>query len=72
MKILRLALDVLLNNITEHTRDLAYTVPDDYANDHDWILYRRGCVDPDATRELIIDEWINDNLRTILPRYKRY
>jgi len=72
LNILRIALDVCLNNITEHTRDLAYKVSDEYANDHDWILYIRGCANPVATRELIIEEWINDNLRTILPRYKRY
>ena len=72
MKILRLALDVLLNRINEHTRDLAYTIPDDYANDHDWILYLRGCINPVATRELIIDEWINDNLRTIFTWFKRH
>ena len=70
MKILRLALDVLLNTITEHTRDLAYTIPDDYANDHDWILYLRGYIDPIATRELIIDEWINDNLRKFFSIFK--
>ena len=65
MKILRLSWDVLTNTIDEHTRDLAYKVPDDYADNHDWILYLRGCINPVATRELIIDEWINDNLRKL-------
>lgn len=72
MKIIRLALDVLLNDITEHTRDLAYAISDDYANDHDWILYLRGCVDPDATRELIIEETYYGILRTILTWFKRH
>jgi hypothetical protein len=52
MKILRLALDVLLNRINEHTRDLAYAVD----SDADWVLYIRGYIDPIATRNLIIEE----------------
>jgi len=65
MKIIRLALDVILNRIDEHTRELAYEIPNDFADNHDWILYLRGCCDPIATRELIIYEWKNDNMRKL-------
>ena len=62
----------MFNRIDEHTRDLAYAIPDDYANDHDWILYLRGCVNPVATRELIIEETYYGILRTIFTWFKRH
>lgn len=52
INLLKIALDVCLNKIDEHTRDLAYSVN----SDADWVLYIRGYIDPVATRKLIIEE----------------